>query len=42
MGPTGGLAIQLAGGFKYANGIDIDLLTGNVYFSDGSLTYDIR
>ncbi|XP_023747694.1 protein STRICTOSIDINE SYNTHASE-LIKE 11 [Lactuca sativa] len=42
VGPTGGLAIQLAGGFKYANGIDIELLTGNVYFSDGSLTYDIR
>ncbi|XP_076910013.1 protein STRICTOSIDINE SYNTHASE-LIKE 12-like [Bidens hawaiensis] len=42
VGPTGGLATQLAGGFKFALGVDVDLITGNVYFSDGSLTYDIR
>ncbi|CAH1422357.1 unnamed protein product [Lactuca virosa] len=39
VGPLGGLATKLAGGFKFANGIDIDLLTGHVYFSDASLTY---
>lgn len=42
VGPNGGLATQLAGGFKFATGLDIDLLTGNVYFSDASLTFDIR
>ncbi|KAK9066608.1 hypothetical protein SSX86_013931 [Deinandra increscens subsp. villosa] len=42
VGPNGGLATQLAGGFKFLNGVDVDLLTGNVYFSDVSLTYDIR
>ncbi|KAI3521878.1 hypothetical protein L1887_11353 [Cichorium endivia] len=40
--PTGGLATQLAGGFKFASGLDVDVLTGNVYFSDASLTYDLR
>ncbi|KAL8230779.1 hypothetical protein R6Q57_000557 [Mikania cordata] len=42
VGPDGGLATQLAGGFKFATGVDVDLITGNVYFSDASLTYDIR
>ncbi|KAF5792602.1 putative strictosidine synthase [Helianthus annuus] len=42
VGPNGGLATQLAGGFKFATGVDVDLLTGNVYFIDASLTYDIR
>ncbi|KAK1433659.1 hypothetical protein QVD17_10573 [Tagetes erecta] len=42
VGPNGGLATQLAGGFKFAAGLDVDLLTGNVYFIDASLTYDIR
>ncbi|KAI3766984.1 hypothetical protein L2E82_17065 [Cichorium intybus] len=42
VGPLGGCATQLAGGFKFANGLDIDLLTGHIYFSDASLTYTIR
>lgn len=42
VGPLGGLATKLAGGFKFANGIDIDLLTDYVYFSDASLTYTSR
>ncbi|KAL4584169.1 hypothetical protein LXL04_008761 [Taraxacum kok-saghyz] len=42
VGPTGGLATQLAGGFKFLVGVEVDLLTRNVYFSDASLTYDIR
>lgn len=42
VGPQGGLATQLAGGFKFTTGVDIDLSTGNVYFSVASLTYDIR
>ncbi|KAK1433658.1 hypothetical protein QVD17_10572 [Tagetes erecta] len=42
VGPNGGLATQLAGGFKFLVGLDVDLLTGNIYFSDASLTYDIR
>ncbi|XP_023748284.1 protein STRICTOSIDINE SYNTHASE-LIKE 11 [Lactuca sativa] len=42
VGPHGGLATQLAGGFKFLSGIDVDLLTGNVYFSDVSLTYTFR
>ncbi|KAI3521875.1 hypothetical protein L1887_11350 [Cichorium endivia] len=42
VGPTGGLATQLVGGLKFAAGLDIDLLTGNIYISDVSLTYDIR
>lgn len=42
VGPLGGLATQLARGFKFANGLDVDLLTGNVYFSDASFTYEIR
>nr|XP_043616320.1 strictosidine synthase-like [Erigeron canadensis] len=42
VGPQGGLATQLVGGFKFLTGLDIDLLTGNVYFSDASLVYDIR
>ncbi|XP_076935900.1 protein STRICTOSIDINE SYNTHASE-LIKE 11-like [Bidens hawaiensis] len=42
VGPNGGLATQLAGGFKFATGVDVDLITGNVYFTDASLTYEIR
>ncbi|KAK9066609.1 hypothetical protein SSX86_013932 [Deinandra increscens subsp. villosa] len=42
VGPNGGLATQLAGSFKFLSGVDVDLLTGNVYFIDASLTYDIR
>ncbi|MFS7972239.1 putative strictosidine synthase [Helianthus anomalus] len=42
VGPTGGLATQLAGGFKFVTGVDVDLITGNVYFTDASLTYEIR
>lgn len=42
MGPLGRLATQLTGGFMFANGLDVELLTGNVYFSDASLTYEIR
>ncbi|XP_024971701.1 protein STRICTOSIDINE SYNTHASE-LIKE 11-like [Cynara cardunculus var. scolymus] len=42
VGPNGGLATQLAGGFKFASGLDVDLLTGYVYFIDASLTYEIR
>ncbi|XP_076910007.1 protein STRICTOSIDINE SYNTHASE-LIKE 12-like [Bidens hawaiensis] len=41
-GPLGGLALQLAGGYKFVTGVDVDLTTGNVYFIDASLTYDIR
>ncbi|KAL7607447.1 hypothetical protein Lser_V15G18577 [Lactuca serriola] len=37
VGPDGGLATQLAGGFKFVDAVDIDLLTGHVYFIDGSL-----
>ncbi|KVI06490.1 Six-bladed beta-propeller, TolB-like protein [Cynara cardunculus var. scolymus] len=36
VGPNGGLATQLAGGFKFASGLDVDLLTGYVYFIDAS------
>ncbi|KAJ9535992.1 hypothetical protein OSB04_un000843 [Centaurea solstitialis] len=42
VGPNGGLATQLAGGFKFLTGVDVDLLTGLVYLSDASLTYEIR
>nr|XP_043616322.1 protein STRICTOSIDINE SYNTHASE-LIKE 11-like [Erigeron canadensis] len=42
VGLQGGLATQLVGGFKLLNGLDVDLLTGNIYFSDASLVYDIR
>lgn len=42
VGPLGRLATQLTGGFMFANGLDVELLTGNVYFSDASLTYEIR
>ncbi|KAJ9567332.1 hypothetical protein OSB04_003298 [Centaurea solstitialis] len=42
VGPNGGLATQLAGGFKFPTGVDVDMLTGLVYFSDASLTYEIR
>ncbi|CAH1422356.1 unnamed protein product [Lactuca virosa] len=41
VGPDGGLATQLAGGFKFVNDVDIDLLTGHLYFIDASLTYTI-
>ncbi|KAJ9567328.1 hypothetical protein OSB04_003294 [Centaurea solstitialis] len=36
------IATQLAGGFKFLTGVDVDLLTGLVYLSDASLTYEIR
>ncbi|KAI3726820.1 hypothetical protein L1987_66626 [Smallanthus sonchifolius] len=42
VGPNGGLATQLAGGFKFLTGVDVDLLRGDVYFSDATLTFDIR
>ncbi|CAH1422360.1 unnamed protein product [Lactuca virosa] len=42
VGPLGGLATQIARGLKFATGVDVDLLTGNVYFSDASLNYTIR
>ncbi|XP_076914403.1 strictosidine synthase-like [Bidens hawaiensis] len=42
VGPNGGLATQLAGGFKYTTGVDVDLISGNVYFLDASLTYTFR
>ncbi|XP_071728262.1 protein STRICTOSIDINE SYNTHASE-LIKE 12-like [Rutidosis leptorrhynchoides] len=42
VGPLGGLATQLASGFKFTPGLDVDLLTGNVYFAVASTTYDIR
>ncbi|XP_076914404.1 strictosidine synthase-like [Bidens hawaiensis] len=42
VGPNDGLATQLAGGFKFAFGIDVDMLTSIVYFCDASLTYNIR
>ncbi|XP_076888870.1 protein STRICTOSIDINE SYNTHASE-LIKE 12-like [Bidens hawaiensis] len=42
VGPNGGLATQLASGFKFATGVDVDLITGNVYFIDASLTYELR
>ena len=42
VGPTGGLATQLVGGFKFLLGVDVNLANGDVYFMDGSLTYDLR
>ncbi|XP_076914406.1 protein STRICTOSIDINE SYNTHASE-LIKE 11-like [Bidens hawaiensis] len=42
VGPTGGLATQLSGGYKFLTGVDVNLITGDVYFSDASLTFDIR
>nr|XP_043616318.1 protein STRICTOSIDINE SYNTHASE-LIKE 11-like [Erigeron canadensis] len=42
VGPQGGLATQLVGGFKFLTGLDIDLLRGDIYLSDSSLVYDIR
>ncbi|KAJ9560152.1 hypothetical protein OSB04_005312 [Centaurea solstitialis] len=42
VGPNGGLATQLVGGFKFLTGIDIDLLTGLIYLRDASLTFEIR
>lgn len=47
VGPDGGEAEVLATGaegvaFNFANGIDIDQATGDVYFTDSSLTYPRR
>ncbi|CAH1417514.1 unnamed protein product [Lactuca virosa] len=41
VGLSGGLANQLVGGLKFAGGLDVDLLTGDVYFSDASLTFNL-
>nr|GFA78097.1 protein strictosidine synthase-like 11-like [Tanacetum cinerariifolium]GFB33571.1 protein strictosidine synthase-like 11-like [Tanacetum cinerariifolium] len=42
VGPTGGLATQLVGGFKFLTGVDVNLKNGDVYFIDASLTYELR
>ncbi|XP_027158390.1 protein STRICTOSIDINE SYNTHASE-LIKE 11-like [Coffea eugenioides] len=47
VGPEGGLATLIAksaGGvpFKFLNGIDVDQLTGDVYLTDASQTFDLR
>ncbi|XP_058115056.1 protein STRICTOSIDINE SYNTHASE-LIKE 10-like [Magnolia sinica] len=47
VGPTGGLATQLASGaqgvpFHFTNGLDIDQATGIVYFTDSSMIYTRR
>jgi sugar lactone lactonase YvrE len=47
VGPDGGEAEVLATGvdgvaFNFANGIDVDQATGDVYFTDSSLTYPRR
>ncbi|KAM7467494.1 hypothetical protein LguiB_015056 [Lonicera macranthoides] len=47
VGPNGGHATPLATGaegipFRFCNGIDVDQLTGNVYFADGSTTFELR
>jgi hypothetical protein len=46
-GPDGGEAEVLASGvdgvaFNFVNGIDVDQATGDVYFTDSSLTYPRR
>lgn len=47
VGPTGGPARLLANmaegvTFKFLNGVDVDPITENVYFSSSSTTFDIR
>ncbi|GKA02836.1 zinc knuckle CX2CX4HX4C containing protein, partial [Tanacetum coccineum] len=42
VGPIGGLATQLVGGFKFLTGVDVNLKNGDVYFIDASLTYELR
>ncbi|PWA67267.1 strictosidine synthase [Artemisia annua] len=42
VGPTGGLATQIVSGFKFLAGVDVNLITGDVYLIDASLTYEIR
>ncbi|KAJ0886854.1 putative strictosidine synthase [Helianthus annuus] len=42
VGPFGGLATQLAGGFKFTTGVSVDLISGNIYFTVASLTFDLR
>ncbi|PWA49803.1 strictosidine synthase [Artemisia annua] len=42
VGPLGGLANQLVGGFKFLTGVDVNLINGDVYFIDASLTYELR
>ncbi|GJS61845.1 strictosidine synthase-like 11-like protein [Tanacetum coccineum] len=42
VGPIGGLATPLVGGFKYLTGVDVNLVNGDVYFIDASLTYELR
>ncbi|KAM7475419.1 hypothetical protein LguiB_022662 [Lonicera macranthoides] len=47
VGPSGGLATRLATSaegitFRFLDGVDVDQVTGNVYFSSASTTYDLR
>ncbi|PWA91518.1 strictosidine synthase [Artemisia annua] len=42
VGPLGGLANQLVGGFKFLTEVDVNLINGDVYFIDASLTYELR
>lgn len=47
VGPKGGLATLLFNSaegvpLKFPTGIDVDPLTGDVYVSDASLTFDLR
>ncbi|KAM7463480.1 hypothetical protein LguiA_031601 [Lonicera macranthoides] len=47
VGPNGGLATQLVTSaegvpFRFLNGVDVDPLTGEVYFSDASTTFELR
>lgn len=47
VGPNGGLATQLVTSaegvpFRFLNGVDVNPLTGEVYFSDASTTFELR
>lgn len=47
LGPQGGQATLIAnsaGGvsFNFPNGVDVDQVTGDVYITDASLTFDLR